>query len=139
MKYVCKEYELKKEHETDSGYDIRTVEDIFIKPLETVKIRTGLFLDIPAGFEVQVRPKSGLSSKGFSVELGTVDEGYTGEVMVTAKNTTRNRSFTFQKLDKVAQIVLCKRTDTDVELKKVKKIEKETDRGANGFGSTGIR
>ena len=76
-------YELIKGHETDSGYDVRLdTKSLFIKPFATVKLPTGVYLDLPSNYEVQVRPKSGLSSEGLLIHFGTVDSDYRGEVLV---------------------------------------------------------
>lgn len=124
---------------SDSGFDLRSSEDVEIMPFGRILVPTGLFLDIPEGYEIQVRPKSGLAiKKGLSVlnTPGTVDQGYTGEIKVIMFNISNN----FQKInkgDKIAQAVLC----PVVSGKYVNLVQKETienkDRGDKGFGSTG--
>lgn len=127
-------------YETDSGFDLCSVEEIEIEPFGRALIPTGLKFNIPQGFEIQVRPKSGLTIKeGITVlnTPGTVDQGYNGEVKVIVFNTNK-KSFTIKKNMKVAQAVLCPvasgRFVTIVEVDNVE----ETDRGENGFGSTGL-
>lgn len=132
-------YVLEKGRESDSGYDIRlqSIKDKEfnrIGSLETVLIHTGLYLELPNDIEVQVRPKSSLSSKGLLVHFGTVDSGYRGEVLVAMTNLN-DGEVELEDNRKIAQIVFNKKTD--VELDKVEAINKETDRGEGGFGSTG--
>ncbi len=132
-------YVLEKGRESDSGYDLRlrSIKDKEfnrIGSLETVLIHTGLYLELPDDIEVQVRPKSSLSSKGLLVHFGTVDSGYRGEVLVAMTNLNGGE-VELEDNRKIAQIVFNKKTD--VELDKVEAINKETDRGEGGFGSTG--
>ncbi|WP_019139302.1 dUTP diphosphatase [Peptoniphilus timonensis] len=132
-------YVLEKGRESDSGYDLRlqSIKDKeanTIGSLETVLIHTGLYLELPDDIEVQVRPKSSLSSKGLLVHFGTVDSGYRGEVLVAMTNLN-NGEVELEDNRKIAQIVFNKKTD--VKLDKVEVINKETDRGEGGFGSTG--
>lgn len=138
MKQVVKykaPYELKKGHETDSGYDVRLdTRSLFIKPFTTVKLPTGVYLDLPSNYEAQVRPKSGLSSKGLLVHFGTVDSGYEGEVLVIATNLT-SEPFALRADEKIAQLVFVKKER--IRLEKVDELEKKSSRGDGGFGSTG--
>lgn len=132
-------YVLEKGRESDSGYDLRfqSIKDKEVNTigsLETVLIHTGLYLELPDDIEVQVRPKSSLSSKGLLVHFGTVDSGYRGEVLVAMTNLN-NGEVELEDNRKIAQIVFSKKTD--VGLDKVEVINKETDRGEGGFGSTG--
>ena len=138
MKQVIKykaPYELKKGHETDSGYDVRlNTVLLLIKPFATVTLPTGVYLDLPYNHEVQVRPKSGLSSKGLLVHFGTVDSDYRGEVLVIATNLTKE-PFELRADEKIAQLVFVKKDI--VELEQVGEISNNTGRGTGGFGSTG--
>ena len=128
-------YELIKGHETDSGYDVRLdAKSLFIKPFTTVKLPSGVYLDLPSNYEVQVRPKSGLSSKGLLVHFGTVDSDYRGEVLVIATNLT-SEPFALRADEKIAQLVFVKKDI--VELEQVEEISNNTNRGTGGFGSTG--
>ena len=124
---------------TDSGFDLISNETVHFVPFERKLVHTGLFLNIPDGFEVQVRPKSGLAlNKGITVlnTPGTVDQGYTGEIKVIAINMS-NMTQTIEMGDKVAQAVLCPVVQgKNVNLKRVLNIN-EKDRNENGFGSTG--
>ena len=124
---------------TDSGFDLRANQKVTLGPLERALVPTGLFVDVPDGYEVQVRPKSGLSiKKGLSVvnTPGTVDQGYTGEIQVILINLS-NETHTIDVGDKIAQAVLCPVVAGKyVNLQRVLNVE-EKDRGDNGFGSTG--
>jgi dUTP pyrophosphatase len=128
-------------YDGDSGFDLRAnlPEPITLGPLERFLVPTGLSFQIPVGYEIQVRPRSGLAAKqGLSVlnTPGTVDQGYTGEVKVILVNLS-NEKQTINHGDRIAQAVLCpvltKRTTTLVPVNKLTK----TDRGDGGFGSTG--
>jgi dUTP pyrophosphatase len=125
---------------TDSGFDLYSTKEITLEPFGRALIPTGLKLSFDIGYEIQVRPKSGLALKqGLTVlnTPGTVDSGYDGEIMVIVFNTNP-KSFTVEKGMKIAQAVLCPVINGKyVNLQLVDKIENK-DRGANGFGSTGI-
>jgi len=127
------------EYPTDSGFDLRSNVKVTLGPLERELVPTGLFLDIPEGYEVQVRPKSGLAiKKGLSVvnTPGTVDQGYTGEVQVILINLS-NETHTIEIGDKIAQAVLTPvMSGKFVNLQRVLNVD-DKDRGDNGFGSTG--
>jgi dUTP pyrophosphatase len=125
---------------TDSGFDLYSTEEITLEPFGRALIPTGLKLSFDIGYEIQVRPKSGLALKqGLTVlnTPGTVDSGYDGEIMVIVFNTNP-KPFTVSRGMKIAQAVLCPVINGKyVNLQLVDKIENK-DRGANGFGSTGI-
>ena len=125
---------------TDSGFDLYSTEDKWIHPFDRALIPTGLHFDIPSGYEIQVRSKSGLAlNQGLMVlnSPGTVDQGYTGEIKIILFNTT-NQKVKIEKGQKIAQAVLC----PVVSGKWIKMVEKykleNKDRNQNGFGSTGI-
>ena len=125
---------------SDSGFDLYSTQDILIEGFGRALVPTGVRFEIPEGFEIQVRSKSGLALKQGLMVLnspGTVDEGYTGEVQVIIFNTNKDQ-FQITKGMKIAQAVLSKcYPGRNVNLVKVNKIENK-DRGENGFGSTGI-
>ena len=125
---------------TDSGFDLYSTEEVKLAPFGRALVPTGLKLSFDIGYEIQVRPKSGLALKqGITVlnTPGTVDSGYNGEIMVIVFNTNQTE-FTIPKGMKIAQAVLCPVINGKyVNLELVDKIENK-DRGANGFGSTGI-
>ncbi|MBL4863050.1 MAG: dUTP diphosphatase [Crocinitomicaceae bacterium] len=127
------------ETEASAGLDVRANIDeaIELKPLERVLVKTGLFMEIPEKYECQVRPRSGLAlKKGITVlnSPGTIDADYRGEVGVILINLS-NESFTIEDGERIAQLVFSK-----VKQAKWIKVEEltETDRGAGGFGSTGV-
>ena len=125
---------------TDSGFDLYSTEEVKLSPFGRALVPTGLKLSFDIGYEIQVRPKSGLALKqGITVlnTPGTVDSGYNGEIMVIVFNTNQTE-FTIPKGMKIAQAVLCPVINGKyVNLQLVDKIENK-DRGVNGFGSTGI-
>lgn len=125
---------------SDSGFDLFSIEKIIIPPFGRALVPTGLKLSIPEGFEIQVRPKSGLAlNMGLTVlnTPGTVDQGYTGEIQVILFNTNNN-SIIIEKGMKIAQAVLSPVVHGKyVNFVEVDNIE-DKDRGINGFGSTGI-
>lgn len=125
---------------SDSGFDLRATEDVWIQAHDRKLIPTGLRLDIPMGYEIQVRSKSGLAlNQGLMVlnSPGTVDAGYQGEIKVILFNTTKDR-IKIEKCQKIAQAVLCPVLNGKwVDLIEVKEIQ-DKDRNDSGFGSTGI-
>ena len=123
-----------------AGMDLRAnlENSITLKPLERTIIPTGLFLELPIGFEAQVRPRSGLAAKkGITVlnAPGTVDADYRGEVGVILVNLS-NENFTIENGERVAQLVIAKHERA--EWSEVQELSK-TVRGAGGFGSTGTK
>lgn len=125
---------------SDSGFDLRANEDVWIFPMSRNIIKTGLIFNIPDGYEIQVRSKSGIALKQGLFVLnspGTVDSGYLGEIQVIMFNTTTEK-VKIEKGQKIAQAVLCPVVGGKwVNLIRVEKIE-DKDRNNNGFGSTGI-
>ena len=125
---------------SDSGFDLHASEEVIIGPFGRALVPTGLKLSFEEGYEIQVRPKSGLAIKqGLTVlnTPGTVDQGYTGEIQVIVFNTN-NTTITIPKGMKIGQGVLCPVVQGKyVNFESVDKVE-DKDRGNNGFGSTGI-
>ena len=121
------------------GFDIESNEDVKLRPGERKLIHTGLYMEIPAGYELQVRPRSGLSLKhGFVPILGTIDNDYRGEIGVIGVNINDTGYFQIDKGDRIAQGVLA-----PIEIAKFEKVNSidelsKTDRGTGGFGSTGV-
>jgi dUTP pyrophosphatase len=130
----------KYNYESDSGFDLHSVEDLEVLPFGRILVPTGLCFDIKDGYEIQVRSKSGLALKHGLMVLnspGTVDNGYTGEVQVIVFNTN-NYVVTIPKGMKIGQAVLCPVVNGGwVGLNQVAQINKK-ERGSNGFGSTGL-
>ena len=123
---------------SSAGMDVRAAlnETVTLKPLERKLIPTGLFLEIPHGYEVQVRPRSGLAYKNGVTVLnapGTIDADYRGEVGVLLVNLS-NEPFTIASGDRIAQLVVAK--VEQIEWKPTDQLS-ETERGEGGFGSTG--
>lgn len=128
----------KYETSHSAGMDLRAniSEDIVLKPLERVLVKTGLFLELPEGFEAQVRPRSGLAfKKGITVlnTPGTIDADYRGEVGIILINLS-NESFTIQDGERIAQMIIAKHEKANWE---EVEILNDSERGAGGFGHTG--
>lgn len=122
-------------HTSDAGADIYAIEDIDIPPHKTVIVKTGIAVSIPNNYEIQIRPRSGLSSKTnlrIANAPGTIDAGYTGEVGIIMDNTG-NLTVHIKKGDKIAQMV-------PMPVPMINWIEvdelESTDRGTNGYGSS---
>lgn len=126
------------ETEGASGMDLRALleEDVILRPMERKLIGTGLYIQLPFGYEAQIRARSGLSiKKGITLVngIGTVDSDYRGELLIPLINLSEEE-FTIKNGDRIAQMVImscCK-----VKLKKVETLE-NTERGEGGFGHTG--
>ncbi len=123
-----------------SGMDIRAniKQNIFIKPRETVVVPTGIFVEIPENFEIQVRPRSGLAFKSGITVLntpGTIDSDYRGEIQVILINHSSSL-FEIKDGDRIAQLVVSRVEKIDWH-----KVEEPTvtERGLGGFGSTGTQ
>ncbi|MFZ5552700.1 MAG: dUTP diphosphatase [Bacteroidota bacterium] len=121
-----------------AGMDLRAnlSSPVILKPLERKLIPTGLFIELPVGFEAQVRPRSGLAfKKGITVlnSPGTIDADYRGEVGVILVNLS-NEDFEIQNGERVAQMVIARHERAEWE---VTEELSSTERGAGGFGSTG--
>ncbi|MEX0415470.1 dUTP diphosphatase [Bacillus sp. C30] len=138
----------------DSGFDLVAAEDTIIRPGQTKVIPTGLGFEIPPGYELQVRPRSGISRKKFlRVVLGTVDSGFRGEVGVIVSNTSylgnsltlgvnddhgicASIKYEIKKGDRIAQgIIAPVETAHFIEVDELS----ESQRGNRGFGSTGVK
>jgi len=123
-----------------AGMDLRAniTEAITLQPLERTIVKTGLFIELPIGYEAQVRPRSGLAAKkGITVlnSPGTVDADYRGEIGVILVNLS-NEAFVIENGERIAQLVIAKHERA--EWKEVDQLS-DTSRGAGGFGSTGTK
>ena len=123
-----------------AGMDVRAANEqpIKIDPLQRAIVPTGLFLAIPAGYEVQVRPRSGLAAKkGITVlnAPGTIDADYRGEVCVILVNLS-SEPFVVEKGERIAQLVLSRHEC--IEWDECRSLS-ESERGDGGFGSTGVK
>lgn len=124
-------------HPGDAGMDLCSVEELVIPRGERRLVRTGLAMRLPSGYEAQVRPRSGLAlKKGVTVlnSPGTIDEGYRGEIGVILVNLG-DEPFGVCKGDRIAQMVVAPCARAEIAL--VSELD-STERGAGGFGSTGV-
>ena len=122
-----------------AGMDLRAnlTESIVLKPLERIIVKTGLFIELPIGYEAQVRPRSGLALKlGLTVlnSPGTIDADYRGEIGVVLVNTS-NVPVRITDGERIAQIVIAKHETIEWEV--VEELP-STERGEGGFGHTGV-
>jgi dUTP pyrophosphatase len=129
----------KYETELSAGMDVRAFLDssITLEPLDRILVKTGLFAELEKGFEIQVRPRSGLAlKKGITVlnSPGTIDADYRGEIGVILINLSKEK-FVISSGDRIAQLVVCKHEQPKIVLSSSLS---ETQRGDKGFGSTGI-
>lgn len=135
--------------EGDAGFDLVSIEDTIIPAYGTVAVKTGLAIELPIGYEMQIRPRSGISLKGLKVflpcsdcygiayprvQLGTVDAGYRGEIGIITANT-HSESLVIPAGTRLAQGVI-----NAVEVVAIEEVDElsESARGAGGFGSTGV-
>ena len=123
-----------------AGVDLRAAleEPVVLAPLGRALIPTGLFMAIPAGYEGQVRPRSGLAAKHGVTVLntpGTIDADYRGEIKVILVNLS-DTAFTVEPGERIAQLVFAR--CEQAQLEEVETLD-ETQRGAGGFGSTGLK
>ncbi|WP_347067085.1 dUTP diphosphatase [Flavobacterium sp. WV_118_3] len=142
IKIINKSQHALPEYETiaSAGMDLRAniTDPITLNPLERALVKTGLFIELPIGYEAQVRPRSGLAfKKGITVlnSPGTVDADYRGEIGVILVNLS-NEPFVIENGERVAQLVIAKHERAEWEL--VGTLS-ETVRGEGGFGSTGVK
>ncbi|MBO7611115.1 MAG: dUTP diphosphatase [Elusimicrobia bacterium] len=123
---------------SSAGMDLRafTDADIVLKPFERKLIPTGLYIELPDGYEAQIRPRSGLSIKSGITVLnspGTIDADYRGEIKVILINLS-DTDFTIKSGDRICQMVIAKHEKAEfIEVEEIS----ETERGAGGFGHTG--
>ena len=126
-------------HRGDVGFDLCSVEDWNIKPGDIQMVRTGLTIQLEYGYEMTVRQRSGLSimfPNYIVIGIGTVDTSYRGEIMIPIINNRKDdRNFIIKAGDRVAQGVI-----SPIIIPKIIEVDEldETDRGINGFGSTGL-
>lgn len=126
------------ETEASAGMDLKAFlnEPINIRPLERILVPTGLFIELPIGYEAQIRPRSGLAIKSGITVLntpGTIDADYRGEIKVILINLS-NEIFTIHNGDRIAQMIIAKHEHTEWE---PVEILSDTERGIGGFGHTG--
>ena len=132
----CEDLFPRKAHDDDAAFDLRSRVDVVIPSGKIMLVPTGVFMELPVGYEAQVRPRSGLALKhGITVlnTPGTIDAGYRGEVGVILINAGE-KDFAIARGDRIAQMVI--QQLTDVQLVSAEALS-ESARGAGGFGSTG--
>ena len=142
IKIINKSLHALPNYETNAsaGMDLRANlnEAILLKPLERAIVKTGLFIELPIGYEAQVRPRSGLAAKkGITVlnSPGTVDADYRGEIGVILVNLS-NEEFIVENGERIAQLIIAKHERAEwIEVQELS----ETSRGEGGFGSTGVK
>lgn len=125
-----------KAHADDAAFDLRSRENMVLPVGKSTLVPTGVFMELPVGYEAQVRPRSGLALKNnltLTNSPGTIDAGYRGEVGVIMFNHGPEE-FAISRGDRIAQMVICKLPD--VELCPAEELS-SSNRGEGGFGSTG--
>ncbi len=134
----CTDLVPSKAHVDDAAYDLRSRCDLVLPVGRSVLVPTGLFLELPVGYEAQVRPRSGLALKHnltLTNSPGTIDAGYRGEVGVIMFNHGPNE-FPIHRGDRIAQMVI--QLLPEIDLVPADELS-ETVRGSGGFGSSGIQ
>ena len=117
----------------DAGLDLRAIEQVVLRPGVAQAVPTGLAIELPPGYEAQVRPRSGLALKhSLTVNFGTIDPGYRGEIRVVMFNLGRE-DYTVAKGDRIAQLVIGRYEGIQWEESELG----DSARGAGGFGSSG--
>jgi dUTP pyrophosphatase len=138
MHMECDDLTPCKAHADDAAYDLHSRQSLTIYPGKVALVPTGLYLELPVGYEAQVRPRSGLALKHSITVLnspGTIDAGYRGEVGVVLFNAG-DSAIAIERGDRIAQMVI--QNLPSVELVRTEQLN-ETQRGAGGFGSTGVK
>ncbi len=138
MKDDCADLFPKKAHPDDAAYDLRAAVDVTLEVGKSTLVPTGIFMEIPVGFEAQIRPRSGLALKhnlSLTNSPGTIDAGYRGEVGIIMFNPGPE-AFAVHRGDRIAQMVIARLAE--VELVSADTLS-ETTRGAGGFGSSGTK
>ena len=123
-----------------AGMDVRANAPVCLQPKETKLIQTGLYVAIPHGYEIQVRPRSGVSLRTklrIANAPGTIDSDYRGEVCIIAENTHSTLEMHICVGERIAQLVLCKVPQITWKIVNSKGELGETARGSGGFGSSG--
>ena len=123
-----------------AGVDLRAFisESIILKPFERIAVPTGLYIELPVGYEAQIRPRSGLALKSGITVLntpGTIDSDYRGEIKVILINLSQN-DFTINSGDRICQMVISQYSNANFELSSELS---DSDRGDGGFGHSGVK
>ena len=120
-----------KANASDAGFDLYAIEDTTLWFHKPKLIHTGISVKLPRNTVGDIRPRSSMNAKGITTFFGTIDEGYTGELLVCMAAG----HYKIHKGDKIAQLVVTPKTNAKIKLGNVTKLK--TARGANGFGSSG--
>lgn len=122
-----------KAHESDAGFDLRTPTNVIVMPHDSAVINTGVHMAIPNGYVGMIKAKSGLNVRDDILSEGVIDAGYTGAIIAKLYNHG-NKPKMFARGDKITQLVILPIPEITIE--RVKSLE-DTERGSNGFGSSG--
>lgn len=118
----------------DAGMDLRAVEKVVLEPGVPQGVPTGIAIELPPGFEAQIRPRSGLALKqAITVNFGTIDPGYRGEIRVIAFNLGK-ANYVIEKGDRIAQMVIARYEAIEWQQGELS----DSQRGTGGFGSSGL-
>ena len=134
----CQDLFPAKAHCDDAAFDLRSRVDMELPPGRSTLVPAGFCMELPVGFEAQIRPRSGLALKHdimLTNSPGTIDAGYRGEVGIIMFNAGKE-NFSISRGDRIAQMVICKLPE--VELISCEALS-ESQRGEGGFGSTGVK
>ena len=128
-----------KAHTKDAGFDLYLKENLIIKRTQScLTVDTGVHILIPAGYVGLVQPRSSISKKAFQIHTGVIDAGYTGSIKINIqwidKKCNQNLFHTFERGERIAQLVIV--PIPEIELQEVTELP-QTERGSNGFGSSG--
>ena len=127
----------------DSGFDLRAnvASSIVVQPGERVLIMTGIYTELPIGFEIQIRPRSGQANKQGATVLnapGTIDANFRNEIGVIFYNTDKRNAITINRGDRIAQGVICRVDRVNFEIVASPEMLSSSERGLAGFGSSGV-
>jgi len=135
MRVISRVFKLERGSANAAGYDLRATESGLISPQSRSVIKTGIYLEIPSGFYGRIAPRSGLAVKsGINVLAGIIDSDYRGEILVALHNTDQYQFFSYEKGDRIAQLII--ETCHHPVIEYTDSLD-STARGDGGFGSTG--
>jgi dUTP pyrophosphatase len=134
LKWTGKGTILKPAHEGDAGYDICSIEEYIVPPMQQAFVKTDVYIEIQKGYVGIIKEKSSLAKVGILSGAGVIDSSYRGEVKVLIRNFS-DEPFEVKPGMKIAQIIFIRHEEPS--LQKVDKLSDDTTRGVNGFGSTG--
>ncbi len=123
-----------RKRDGDAGLDLYCIEDFEIEPNEIKIVRTGIAVEIPKGYFGMVKDRSGLASKGLHVLAGIIDENYRGEIKVVLINLGKEK-LKFEKHSRIAQLLIIPYLKVEIKEDELS----QTERGENGFGSSGLK